>query len=325
MFGGLLASAIANMDGIRGLSSWRWIFVLEGIATVAVGFAAFFLVSDFPTDAKWLTEDEREWVVTRTAIGEKSDQSINARTLLHFFADVKNILAGVMYFCKSPECAIEPCSWLMTSSGCNSDLWSVVPGSAALVVESDALRTAFAYFAPTIVKTLGYSAVNTQLHTVPPTAAALALCLIMAYLSDRTGLRSPFIGFGLGLIISGLAILITVHHTFSAQYAGLCLIAMGAFSAGPIIICWYVMSLDGHVNRSIGSAWIIGFGNTGGIVATFAFLAKDAPRYHTGYSILLAFVCLGSLATALYMACVWRQVKRLRATDPPEEGRRRYF
>ncbi|CAL8584609.1 High-affinity nicotinic acid transporter [Xanthoria parietina] len=289
MFGGLLASAIANMDGIRGLSSWRWIFILEGIATVAVGFAAFFLVSDFPTDAKWLTEDEREWVVTRTAIGEKSDQSINARTLLHFFADVKNILAGVMYFSV------------------------VIP------------IYAFAYFAPTIVKTLGYSAVNTQLHTVPPTAAALALCLIMAYLSDRTGLRSPFIGFGLGLIISGLAILITVHHTFSAQYAGLCLVAMGAFSAGPIIICWYVMSLDGHVNRSIGSAWIIGFGNTGGIVATFAFLAKDAPRYHTGYSILLAFVCLGSLATALYMACVWRQVKRIRANDPPEEGRRRYF
>ncbi|KAI4099497.1 MAG: hypothetical protein LQ339_005924 [Xanthoria mediterranea] len=289
MFGGLLASAIANMDGIRRLSSWRWIFILEGTATVAVGFAAFFLVSDFPTEAKRLTEHEREWVVTRTGSGEKSDQPINARLMLHFFADVKNILAGLVYFS------------------------IVIP------------IYAFAYFAPTIVKTLGYSTVNTQLHTVPPTAAALALCLLIAFLSDRTGLRSPFIGVGLGLTIAGLAILITVHNIFSAQYTRLCLVAIGAFSAGPIIICWYVMSLDGHVNRSIGTGWMISFGTTEEIVATFAFLAKDAPRYHTGYSILLAFLCLGSLATALYMACVWRQVRRFQATDPPEEIRRRYF
>lgn len=192
-------------------------------------------------------------------------------------------------------------------------------------MESNGSCPAFAYFAPTIVKTLGYSTVKTQLHTVPPTAAALALCLLMAYLSDRTGLRSPFIGVGLGLTIAGLAILITVHDRFSAQYAGLCLVAMGAFSAGPIIICWYIMSLNGHVNRGIGSAWMNSFGNTGGIVATFVFLAKAAPRYHSGYSILLAFSCLGSLVTALYMACVWRQVKRFQATDPAEESRRRYF
>ncbi|KAL8648792.1 MAG: hypothetical protein Q9226_005847 [Calogaya cf. arnoldii] len=289
MFGGLLASAIANMDGRRGLSSWRWIFILEGLATIVVGLVAFFLVSDFPIDAKWLTEDEREWVVTRTRSDEKSDQLLTGRSMLHFFADVKNILAGVMYFS------------------------IVIP------------IYAFAYFAPTIVKTLGYSPVNTQLHTVPPTAAALGLCLIMAYLSDRTGLRSPFIGSGLGLTIAGLAILMTVHHTFPAQYAGLCLVAMGAFSVGPIVVCWYIMSLEGHINRSIGSAWINSFGNTGGIIATFAFMAKDAPQYHTGYSIVLAFVCLGSLATALYIARIWAQVKGLRATDGSKGGRRRYF
>ncbi|KAL2059461.1 hypothetical protein ABVK25_000754 [Lepraria finkii] len=34
MFGGLLASAIAKMDGVHGYHAWRWVFILEGIATI---------------------------------------------------------------------------------------------------------------------------------------------------------------------------------------------------------------------------------------------------------------------------------------------------
>ena len=166
---------------------------------------------------------------------------------------------------------------------------------------------AFAYFAPTIVKTLGYSTVQTQLHTVPPTAAAFALCLAMAYLSDHMQLRSPFVAFGFALTIAGLALLMTVQHNFSALYAGLCLVAMGAFAAGPIIVCWYVMNLQGHSERNIGTAWMISFGNSGGIVATFSFLSKDAPRYHTGYSICMAFTCLGALAAILYASLITKE------------------
>lgn len=177
--------------------------------------------------------------------------------------------------------------------------------------------TAYAYFGPTIIKTLGYTTVQTQLHTVPPVAAALALCLINAYLSDRLRLRFPFIAFGITLIIAGLGILMTVHskHSFSAKYAGLCLVAMGAFSAGPIIICWYVMNLQGHAQRSIGTAWMISFGNTGGIVATFSFLAADGPSYHTGYSICMGAACLGALAATAYAGLVWREKRMLGSTE----------
>lgn len=170
---------------------------------------------------------------------------------------------------------------------------------------------AFGYFAPTIVKTLGYSRVETQLHTVPPFAAAFALCIITAYFSDRARLRLPFIAFGISLTITGLGILMNVHHDFSTQYAALCLAAMGAFTTGPIIICWYVMNLQGHRDRSIGTAWIISCGNCGGIVATFTFLAKDAPRYHTGYSICMGATCIGALATSVYAAmALWENKKR---------------
>lgn len=97
---------------------------------------------------------------------------------------------------------------------------------------------AFAYFTPTIVKTLGYSVIQTQLHSVPPFAAALGLCLILSCLSDRTDSRLPYVLFLYALIITGLAMLMTTHANFSVQYAAICLVCMGAFSAAPIIICW---------------------------------------------------------------------------------------
>lgn len=56
---GLLATAIIKMDGIGGLAGWRWIFILEGIATVLAALvAAIFLPADLPS-AKFFTEEER--------------------------------------------------------------------------------------------------------------------------------------------------------------------------------------------------------------------------------------------------------------------------
>ena len=48
------------MDGVGGLEGWRWIFILEVVAVFA-----FFLIYDFPETAKFLTKEERAWVVAR--------------------------------------------------------------------------------------------------------------------------------------------------------------------------------------------------------------------------------------------------------------------
>ena len=87
------------------------------------------------------------------------------------------------------------------------------------------------------------------------------------------------------------------------------------------MVCWYVMNLRGHVERSIGTAWMIGFGNVGGIVATFAFLSKDAPRYISGYAIDLAMTGVGFVSVLLYGLLVWRENRKLKA-EPSEFGGR---
>lgn len=54
-----------KMDGVGGYAGWRWIFILEGILTVMVACIAFFTIYDFPESAKFLTQEERAWVVYR--------------------------------------------------------------------------------------------------------------------------------------------------------------------------------------------------------------------------------------------------------------------
>ncbi len=57
------------MDGVAGHAGWRWIFLLEGIITVAFGLAAYFLIVDFPEDAhkswKFINHDEVNIIIDR--------------------------------------------------------------------------------------------------------------------------------------------------------------------------------------------------------------------------------------------------------------------
>jgi hypothetical protein len=53
------------MEGIGGKPAWAWIFIIEGLATVLAGAASFWIIQDFPDTAKFLTEEERTFVIRR--------------------------------------------------------------------------------------------------------------------------------------------------------------------------------------------------------------------------------------------------------------------
>jgi MFS family permease len=164
----------------------------------------------------------------------------------------------------------------------------------------------YAYFSPSIIQGYGYSPIQTQLHSVPPWAAAFGFSMLVAWFSDRLKHRFLFAILPICVCITGFAILISVHNNRSLQYAALFLVAMGAYTAMPVIVCWFNMNLGGHHRRAIGSAWQVGFGNIGGVIAVFAFLKKDAPKYTPGYSISIGFVCLSALSCLVYFAmCSW--------------------
>ncbi|KAK1140249.1 High-affinity nicotinic acid transporter [Aspergillus melleus] len=273
-FGGLLASGLGKMDGIRGYSGWRWVFIIEGLLTCVVSFIWFFVIPDFPEDVKWLTEEEREFIRAKLAQdtgGAAHDAKIGWREVLDVFKDYKIFIGGLMYF-----------GQIVTAYG-------------------------YAYFAPSIIKTYGYDAIMTQLYSIPPWAAAWGFSMVIAVLSDRTGHRFAFTIGPMLIAMAGFGILLNVHgeENRSVQYGALFLVTSGCYSAMPVIVCWFAMNLGGHRRRSIGTAWQVGFGNIGGIISTFAFLEKDAPEYRPGFAISVSFLCFSAACCIAYFAAVW--------------------
>jgi len=64
------------------------------------------------------------------------------------------------------------------------------------------------------------------------------------------------------------------------------------------------------LRRSVGTAFQIGFGNCGGIISCFSFLAKDAPKYVKGFSLSLGFIGLSALSSTLYFFALASENRR---------------
>jgi MFS family permease len=238
-FGGLLASAIGKMDGLRGYHGWRWIFIFEGVLTCLVAASFFFLIPSFPDDAKWLTEEERTYVRARLQVDQgrsAAERKITTRDILNVFKDYKVFLGGFMYF------------------------GLIVPAYG------------YAFFAPAIITTYGYDSIKTQLYSVPPWACAFVFAMIIAFCSDKFQHRFLFALIPICVSITGFAILISVHNNLKLQYAALFLVTMGTYSAMPVIVCWFNMNLGGHHRRAVGTAYQVAFGNI--VCLPFSSLSK---------------------------------------------------
>ena len=89
-FGGLLAAAIAQMHGIGGKAGWAWIFILEGLVTLAIGVASFWMVHDFPDEATFLSEDDRRRVIRRLKEDKQSSAEHEAFKMAYVWASLKD-------------------------------------------------------------------------------------------------------------------------------------------------------------------------------------------------------------------------------------------
>lgn len=61
----LIAYAVSHMKNVRGYGPWRWLFIIEGCATCVIAIAAYFLIPDWPENAKFLSQEEKGRVVAR--------------------------------------------------------------------------------------------------------------------------------------------------------------------------------------------------------------------------------------------------------------------
>lgn len=85
----------------------------------------------------------------------------------------------------------------------------------------------------------------------------------------------------------------------AAQYIGTFFAACGVYPMIPIMVMWNGNNIGGSTKRSVGIAMQIGFGNCGGVIASFVYRSKDLPRYFLGHGIIMGFLLMSLILIVL--------------------------
>ncbi|KDQ28992.1 hypothetical protein PLEOSDRAFT_1103027 [Pleurotus ostreatus PC15] len=277
-FGGLLATAITRMEGVGGLSGWRWIFILEGIATVILSIvSAVFLPANLES-AKFLTKEERTFATRRFRMDESmiSADAIPVERDTHEKEDTIQTLESSPKEVFATHC-VEEFEWREVMRGVTDiQTWCTGLAYFGLIVS----LYSYSLFLPTIVAGLGYSGGQAQLHTVPPYVPAVVLTVIVAIMSDKLKWRGPFILICLPLAIIGYIVAITAQ-TNTGRYAAVFLMAAGVYPSAPCILSILPNNSSGHYKKATTTALQLAIANTGGFVATFSYTSEKIKRPNT--------------------------------------------
>lgn len=202
-FGGLLASAILKLDNVGGLRSWRMIFVIEGIITCGISIVAFFTMTDRPSTARWLTQEEKDLCIARL----KSER-VGTTTLLDKI-DKKKLAMGI----SSPVTLLTAFIFLFVN----------------VTVQG------LAFFAPTVVKAIypKKSVISQQLYTVPPYIVGAFMCMLLPWISWKTDRRQIIILLSAPLGMIGY-IMFLASTNQNVRYGATFLITSSVFALGPM-------------------------------------------------------------------------------------------
>jgi len=80
------------------LAGWRWLFILEGIPAILLGVATIFYLTDWPSQARWLSDDERTWLVAEFQAELQAKRKIRDYTILQAFCDKRVLLLSTAFF-----------------------------------------------------------------------------------------------------------------------------------------------------------------------------------------------------------------------------------
>jgi ACS family tartrate transporter-like MFS transporter len=98
VFNPVSGAILNNMNGKAGLFAWQWLFLLEGLPAIVLGFVVFGYLKDRPRDATWLTPEERTWLTDRMDREEAHRERRHGLPLLRALVEPRVWLLCVLYF-----------------------------------------------------------------------------------------------------------------------------------------------------------------------------------------------------------------------------------
>jgi hypothetical protein len=306
-FSGLLAAAIAKMDGTGGYEGWRWIFLLEGMATVFLGVSCFFFLVDSPAlSGKWLDAEEIRFLELQKFIKDggkftsEEESSFRLNDLKMVLSNWRLYLQAWILLCSSA------CSYGMFRTPTPHATSNSIPGTK--------------FTLPTITKGMGFNNTNAQLMTVPPYVCGAISSVFFAKLSDRFYWRLPFVAIPLSFIFVGYSVIISFQGDLRANigpsFFAIILTCIGIYPIQPAGSSWAANNLAPSSRRAIGVAFNICVGNIGGVVGSYMYLESEKPVYNTGFGLSLAFGATGFIvAFLLEMSYKWGNSKKAKLSE----------
>jgi ACS family 4-hydroxyphenylacetate permease-like MFS transporter len=230
-FGATLSGFILQMDGGLGLSGWRWLFLIEGVPSILLGIAAWFLLTERPAAASWLTERERA-MLERRITREQPRHSVKRSP----WREMRS--ADVLWLCLS---------------------------YFGLVTSLNTVAT----WTPQIVREAmpGAGLATIGLLAALPAMVTAAAMPVWSARSDRVGERTWHYMLPIAVAASGW-VLVSVSDDFPLQLFGLVFATVGAFTG--MAIFWTVpASVLSDAGRPAGIALINSAGILGSAVSPF--------------------------------------------------------
>jgi ACS family tartrate transporter-like MFS transporter len=248
--GGPLAALLLSLHGSFGLAGWQWLFLMEGIPAVILGIAVLVYLPDGPADARWLTAEERAWLIH--ALQQEGEHVGGSHTLVDALA--------------------HPTVWRLAIVYCLGSI-----GSYGLTL-----------WMPEILQGLsGLSNVVIGLISALPYVVAAIATVVVGGHSDRTRERRLHVAISCFVGGAGFAASAMLREPWLAMVA-LTVAAAGTMSRnGPF---WALPSLFLHGRAAAGGiAFINTLGALGGFIGPYVIgLVKSASGSFTGGLLFLA-------------------------------------
>ncbi|KAF4869173.1 MFS transporter prlL [Colletotrichum siamense] len=270
--GGIMAGAIIKgLEGTRGIPGWRWLLIVEGVLTVACGFGLYFILPDYPQNARYFSSEERCLARIRILFDRQLSVHATTRRMTSWEAFKAVICDGKTWF------------FLMSYS---------------III----LGMSISYFVPTILKAMGYTKVTAQWMTVPIWITGAVCQLALSWTSDKTqDRRWHSVGlFGLAAVA---CLVSAVVKSAIAKYVMMCLLVAGLYTGLPLMLNWTSESIPfPDQKRSVAIAMVNSFGHLAIIYGSYLWPSTGAPQHLVGFSTLTATCGLGAL---LAIAAPW--------------------
>ncbi len=94
---GPISGALLGTSG-WGLAGWRWLFILEGIPALVFGVLTLYVLIDWPREAPWLTQDERNWLTEQLHKEREAKKAVRQYRIRDVFFEQEVLLLSCIYF-----------------------------------------------------------------------------------------------------------------------------------------------------------------------------------------------------------------------------------